>query len=314
MEKLHLSGADSKVYMRFEKVSRSAQGMGIWGDRLFVLYDTGICGVYDLQSRSPRALDVFKLGSYNAGTPSKDYLNHANDCVFSKIHYENNPIPLLYVTIGTGIGTDGDGYFYRCAVENITCTVDENGEHYTAQTLQTISYRPEGIEHTPFLQPCWGCPGWMIDPDEPYLYMFSAKYRTKRGCVPEGERNTYIITKFPLPSLEAGTWVHLSPKDILDQFCVESDVPFTQGGTIVNGKLYYTFGLPIREYADIILVFDLKEKRLIAQVEELDDALNQEEIECAAPYEGMLLVNTNGHPEGDRTGGIYVIKQDIFLL
>ena len=119
MKDLIVSGAESKVFMRFEKAKRSAQGMGIWGDRLFMLYDTGWCSVHDLQTRSPKALDVFKLGSFNDGTPTKDYLNHSNDCVFSKIHYQGNPIPLLYVTIGTGTGMDEDGYFYRCAVENI---------------------------------------------------------------------------------------------------------------------------------------------------------------------------------------------------
>lgn len=314
MKDFIVSGAESKLFMRFEKAKRSAQGMGIWDHRAFILYDTGWCSVFNLQTRSPKALDVFKLGSFNEGTPTKDYLNHANDCVFSKIHYQDNPIPLLYVTIGTGTGMDEDGYFYRCAVENITCTVDENGEHYEAQTLQTISYRPEGIENTPFIQPCWGCPGWMIDPEAPFLYMFSAKYRTKKGCVPEGEHNTYIITKFNLPSLDAGSWVHLTPADIVDQFTVESDVPFTQGGTIVGGKLYYTFGLPHREYHDIIMVLDLKEKKQILQVEQLDAALNQEEIECAAPYQGMILVNTNGHPEGDGTGGIYVVKVGENLL
>ncbi len=46
---MNLSGADSKLYMRFEKAwHRAAQGMGIWGDRAFILYDTGACAVYDL--------------------------------------------------------------------------------------------------------------------------------------------------------------------------------------------------------------------------------------------------------------------------
>lgn len=309
MDMLNLSGKDSRLYMRYEKAwDRAAQGMGIWQDRVFILYDTGACAVYDLANKNGKPLDVIKLGSYNDGVPTRDYLNHANDCMFSKTHYEGNPIPLLYVTTGTGIGMDEDGYFYRCAVENITCTVDEAGEHYATELLQTISYLPEGIEQTPFQQPCWGCPAWLMDPDEGCLYMFSAKYRTKRGCVPEGEHNSYIITKFPLPEVTNGSWVKLTPKDILDQFTVESDVPFTQGGTIVNGKLYYTYGCPKHEYPDTVMVFDLKKKCLCAQVNEMDEALNFEEIECCAPYQGNLLVNTNGG------FGIYVVREDQFLL
>ncbi len=292
MEGKLFDGSRTRLHLRYERGwHTAAQGMGIYDGKAFVLYDTGMCAVYDLDNREASPLDVFPLGSFNEGVPAREYLNHANDCMFSRTHFRGNPIPLLYVTTGTGTGGDADGYFYRCAVEDITR--DARGR-YTARTVQTISYCPEGIENTPFLQPCWGCPAWLTDPEEGCLYMFSAKYRTKRGCTPEGEHNRYIITKFPLPDPEAGGFVKLTPADILDQFSVQSDVEFTQGGTVCNGRLYYTFGLPKKDYPDIILIFDLKEKRLIAQVENLDGALNEEEIECCAEYRGRLYVNTNG--------------------
>lgn len=309
MDMLNLNGADTKLYMRFDKAwHRAAQGMGIFEDRAYILYDTGACAIYDLVTKDPKPLDVFKLGSYREPEYQGDpYHNHANDCMFSKTHFEGNPIPLLYVTIGTGIGTDEDGYYYRVSVENLVQGAD--GKH-TAEQLQTISYIPDGIEHTQWMQPCWGCPNWMMDPDTNSLYILSAKYRTKAGCVPEGEKNTYIITRFDLPKVERGSFVRLTPKDIVDQFSVESDVPFTQGGTIVNGKLYYTFGAPqsVHNYHDIVMVFDLQKKCLVAQVNNMDEAMNMEEIECAAPYKGKLLVNTNGG------FGIYVVKEDLFLL
>ena len=309
MDMLNLNGADTKLYMRFDKAwHRAAQGMGIFEDRAYVLYDTGACAIYDLVTRDPKPLDVFKLGSYREPEYQGDpYHNHANDCMFSKTHFEGNPIPLLYVTIGTGIGTDEDGYFYRCSVENLVQGAD--GKH-TAEQLQTISYVPDGIEQTPWVQPCWGCPAWLMDPDTDSLYIFSAKYRTKVGCVPEGEKNTYIITRFDLPKVERGSFVRLTPKDIVDQFTVDSDVRFTQGGTIFQSKLYYTFGAPqsVHNYHDIVMVFDLVKKCLVAQVNNMDEAMNQEEIECAAPYKGKLLVNTNGG------FGIYTVKEDLFLL
>ena len=100
----HLSSAGSGLYMKFRKPLTSAQGIASWNDRAFILYDTGACAVYDLKNRRVRPLDVFPLGSYNWGKPDLNFKNHANSCNFSHQHWEGNPIPLLYVTIGTGIG------------------------------------------------------------------------------------------------------------------------------------------------------------------------------------------------------------------
>lgn len=47
----------SRLLMRIWRGSHSVQGMGIWGDRAFVLHDTGICGVHDLRG-SKRSLYV----------------------------------------------------------------------------------------------------------------------------------------------------------------------------------------------------------------------------------------------------------------
>ena len=55
----------AKRYMTCHRPVPNTQGMGIWEDRAFMLYDTGVCAVFDLQSRSRKPLDVFPLGSYN---------------------------------------------------------------------------------------------------------------------------------------------------------------------------------------------------------------------------------------------------------
>lgn len=294
----------TKRYMTCHRPVPNTQGMAIWEDRAFMLYDTGVCAVFDLISRSRKPLDVFPLGSYNSGKPSRDYFNHANSCMFSATHWENNPIPLLYATIGTGIGTDADGYFFRCAVENI---VEREDGCYEAKTVQTICFRPEGELPAGTEAPCWGCPCFLVDNDQGFLYLFSARFRTKRDCVPEGQQNVFIITKFPLPDPEKGGMIHLENSDILDQFTVPSDVLFTQGGTIEKGKLYYTYGYPKGGYPVQVLAFDLNNKCLAAQTGDLSEAFCKEEIECCAVYQGQLLCNTC-------EGSIFALEEGLLPL
>ena len=290
-------GSASTLYMKYQKILPSAQGMAVWRDRAYILYNTGVCAVYDLSSRAFQPVAAFPLGSYNDGKPTRDYLNHANHCMFGSLHLDGNPIPLLYVTVGTGIGADEDGYYYRLSVENIVKT----GDAYRSQVLQTVTYRPSGPVPAPFVAPCWGCPAFFADNDANALYIFSARYRTKRGCVPEGERNAYIITRFDLPSLSDGPMVRLAAADIRDQFSVESDVPFTQGGQLTDGILYYTFGCPKAGYPVRVMAFDMERKALKWQAENMDEAFCGEEIECCDWYEGQLLCNTNG-------GSLYTLR------
>ena len=301
---IHLDGCGSSLYMTCHRPIPNVQGMDIYGDRAFVLHDTGVCAVYDLVSRAPSPVAVFPLGSYNSGKPTRDYLNHANSCMFGAAHWDDNPIPLLYVTIGTGIGYDDDGYFYRCAVENLQ--EREDGSFF-AQTVQTICYHPEGQLPEGIVSPCWGSPCFMVDNDTGYLYLFSARYRTKRGCVPEGEENAYIITKFDLPDPKQGGIVRLRPEDILDQFCVPSDVLFTQGGTIYGSKLYYTYGYPKGGYPLHMMVFDLKRKELYAQVDHMTEAFLGEEIECCGMYGDRILCNTC-------SGSIFMLEEGLLPL
>ena len=284
-----LDGSGSKLYMTCHKPLPASQGMGIWEDWAFILYDTGVCAVFDLKTREARPLAVFPLGSYNNGKPSRDYLNHANSCMFGKTHWKDNPIPLLYVTAGTGTGYDDDGYFYRCVVENVRQREDGS---FRSEVVQTICYHPEGKLPEGMEQPCWGSPCFLVDNDGGFLYLFSARYRTRRGYVPEGARNTYIITKLPLPDPALGGMIRLHPEDILDQFCVPSGVEFTQGGTIHNHKLCYTYGYPKGGYPLQIMVFDLERKCLCAQLGNLTESFRGEEIECIDVYRGSLLCNT----------------------
>ena len=275
-------GASTRLYMRYHKPLPTAQGMAVYGDEAFILYDTGVCAVYDLITRDPNPKTVFPLKSYNSGKPRREYLNHANQNMFGTIHYKGNPLPLMYVTAGTGIDADEDGYYYRLCVENL---VRQEDGFFKAELLQTVTYKPcEGDTATIG----WGCP-------------LSARYRTRRDMARPD--NAYIVTKFRLPALEEGPMVRLTAADILDQFEVETDTPFTQGGQLRRGILTYTFGCPVGGYENYVMAFDVKEKKYLYQVDNLSDAMNREEIECCDWYQGKLLMNTND-------GGIYILSTE----
>lgn len=300
---MHLTGENCRLLQRFAKPLRSAQGMAVWEDRAFILYEPGMCGVYDLARRAEAPLAFFPLGSYNEGTPTPDHTNHANQCMFGPAHWKDNPIPLLYVTAGKGIGQDEDGFFYRCSVENI-CRKDET---YTAEKIQTVIFKPTGTEGLPYEMPCWGCPSFFVDAPGRALYIFSARFRTTREFLSHYDENAYILTKFPLPSPEDGPLIRLTERDITGQFTAPFDVLFTQGGTIRDGKLYHTFGLPARDYPLALRVYDLEKRCLCARVDLTGSVMGDEEIECCDFWGDTLLCNTC-------QGGLYAVQEGVFPL
>mgnify|MGYP004457175249 FL=1 len=294
---LELSAEQARLYMCCDKVLPSAQGMSIYGDWAFMLYHTGRCAVYDLKTKSSKPAADFWLASANQGTPTKDYINHSNQCMFSGTFAEGNDLPLLYVTTGNGIGGDENGFFYRCAVENIHLVRDGTGAVVAGRSelVQTYSYVPGEEETYGWKAPCWGCPAWFVDSAEGVLYVFSSKYRTTQEYAHLMEQNEYIITKFPLRPEQSGL-VRLGAKDILDQFTAPFDILFTQGGMFKDGKIFYTFGFGNETYPDGLRIYDLKQRRLAARMDLSRSILKDEEIECCSFYKGELLCNTNAQP------------------
>lgn len=304
-----VSPENSRLIMRYDKVLKSAQGMAIYGDNAFILHHTGVCAVYDLITKDAKCVTSFKLGSYNDGTPSNEYINHSNQCMFSDIRLNDNSIPLLYVTTGNHFGEDEDGYFYRCAVENIVLTKDSDGHVVgTSSLVQTISYKNGGIEDTQYESPCFGCPAWFVDSKKGYLYIFSARYRTTAEFLPYYEQNRYIITKFKLPDPTQSKFVLLHARDIIDQFVTPFDILFTQGGTLKDDKIYYTFGLGNDQYPLGMRVFDLKNRCICQEYDLSKSSFGNEEIECCGFYQGELLCNTNAPIGGIFSlGKLYVV-------
>lgn len=288
---------------RFCGERRSVQGFSVWGDWGFVLYHTGICAVYDLVSRDPAPLEVFRLASYNDGNPDKRYINHANDMMFGGTL---DGAPLMYITAGNSGEADERGWIAYCAVEAVDITRDEAGRpHFSTRLVQSIYYRNDGIERTAYQTPGWGWPASLVDVAGGWYYMFSARYRTTKDFVDKYNQNSYIVTKFALPAVTAANRVvTLTPADIAGQFEAPYDILATQGGTIHDGKLYYTFGFGKVGYPIGMRVFDLAAEKLTARVDFSFTPFGHIEIECCAFYHGRLLVNTQ-QPKNEPYGHIY---------
>ena len=297
------------LYLSYTKSASSQQGMALYGDYAFLFYHGGSCDVIDLRTKAK--VGNFLLGS-STGSSSAADSNHANQAVFSETFYEEgDAFPLLYVTTGNSGDADEDGYYGRCAVERVTMAEAADGTLTFSSTLmQTIVFNDNGYETgedykyekagiTQYESPCWGWPASFADTENGKFYLFSARYRTSAAFAEYYDVNAYIITSFDLPEVsQAGEKVILYPEDITDQFTTEFDVFVTQGGTLYDGKIYYTYGFGGKEFPNAIRVFDLAEKKIVGKIDLSESIFMSEEIESCGVYEGTLLCNTN-------TGKIY---------
>jgi len=283
-----------KFFMEFDNPTKiflgkakSIQGFAVHENIGFVLYHSGVGAAYDLSSRQKQPIGVFKLGSFNDGSPDERYANHANDAMFGKI-MPGEEFPLMYVTAGNSGESDEYGYIAYCAVEQIR----QNNGIYTSELVQRIFYKNDGIEKTKYQTPGWGWPASLVDTDGGFYYMLSARYRTKKSLAKED--NIYIITKFHLPDPTIGD-VTLYPTDIVEQFELPFNVFCTQGGTLRDGKIWYMFGFGNQNYPDALRVIDLK-AREYAVCEDLSEApFADQEVECCAFCGDRLLINTQNN-------------------
>ncbi len=302
----------TELFMEFENptervygVRRSVQGFSVWGDWGFVLFHSGICAVYDLITRAPAPIEVFKLASYHDGEPDKRYANHANDLMFGGTL---DGAPLMYITAGNSGEADERGWLAYCAVEALDITRDETGKpHFSTRLVQSIYYRDAPPADSPYQTPGWGWPASLVDTERGEYVMLSARYRTTKDFVDKYNDNNYIITRFPLPEIKPGNEVvTLTRADIIGQFEAPYDILCTQGGTIADGKLYYTYGFGKVGYPIGMRVFDLRREALTARVDFSFTPFGNIEIECCAMYGDRLLVNTQS-PKGTTTGYIYAL-------
>lgn len=185
----------------------------------------------------------------------------------------------------------------------------------------------------------WGWPASFVDSDPTgttagKFYLYSARYRTtqayeglNRATYGNGDPewdyydpgvNSYIITEFDMPALPAsvddpsyGKVTTLYTRDITNQFTTEYNIGFTQGGTMYQGKIYYSYGnkgaadnLYLRNG---IQVFDIAQEKIVAFLPLYDSEVKGMEPECTSIWNGELVLGLNG-------GGYEVYALDYVAL
>ena len=274
---------------------KAEQGFAVYGNYAFMMYHTGICNVYDLETRDSEPIASFRLGSYNTGTPDKRYANHANQAMFLGTEpAPGSDFPYLMVTTGHSAEKDSEGYIARASIEKIN-------RDFTCETVHTFIFTDKDMADYSYGPIGWGWPAFSMDVEEKVIYLLSAEHRTIHSEFEKYGENTYIITKVAIPESISGNKTILSFKDVVDQYEVEFDIFFTQGGMFHDGLLYHSFGC-YEEYPAGIRVFDPVKRDWIYKIDLGDTVVGRQEIEAISYYNDMLLCNT------DR-GIIYVIAE-----
>ena len=169
----------------------------------------------------------------------------------------------------------------------------------------------------------WGWPAWLVDstPTEATsgkLYMFSARFRTTDtyfghnknvyGIDNYQEDSAYIFTEIDMtkliPTATTNTAnykqnIILTPADINNQFTTPYISGFTQGGTLYNGRIYYSFGATGATSSingrDYLKVIDIAEEKIIAELALYKNSETAgKEPECPTVWNGELLLSYNG--------------------
>jgi len=251
---------------------KSAQGMAIFGNSLFLLNNGGHCRIYNLKNRQMEA--GFELGS--AGKE-----NHCNCASFGVDFPEGNrEFPAFYVSECYGER--------RCFVESIT----SDG----SQLIQVLKIRTGGPESKSF--------NWVVGRQQKCLYTIS---RPSDDPVDSTGTKIYLITKLPLPSLDRKEVIFTS-EDIIEQFSIAFP-NLSQGASVFKDFLYLPVGRNTvpgmekrkDEHRDIIVV-NLKTRK----VEKTIDVHNivDGEPEDIDFYGNNLLFYC-----GQKEGGVYNLNK-----
>lgn len=269
--------------------------MEIYGNRIFSCEDGGHVNVYEFKEAPDGADPVagFELASSRAD-------NHVNNVEFGPRRAKGSRFPLLYISNGK-VGSEIE---WLCYVERIKY---RRGV-YSSEIVQTIELDGTDWDSKGYT-PIFGAPSWLVDRERGFLWVFSAVKRTTFKVTPDPAENSYIATKFRIPSLKEGPKVKLGADDILSQVIFQFNAWFTQAGCMNDGKIYYGFGIgdydPHRP--SVISIYDTDSGKIDATWN-----MNAQipcEIEDLVLRDGRLYVNCNNNPKRtEKDPPIYVIK------
>lgn len=252
-----------------EYKSQSAQGMAIWNDKAYLLNNTGICRIFNLNTET--VVSSFLLDSYGRN-------NHANSASFGCEVVGGNSIPVIYVTECHRRN--------RCFVENIV-----NGKSYL---VQTITATKDGKEIPIYL--------WTVDEKRKFLYGVTRDDSNQLDSL--GNKVNTII-KYRLPSLNDGKEVVLTDKNIVDAFSVVFP-NILQGGKVKGNYMYIASGLEEssryrKDSKRAIVIINLKKKNIKRIIDLTKITVNEpEDIDF---YKDYILLWCG------QQGGLYKVKK-----
>ena len=275
-----------KLFMSYENPTGCyPQGFAIYQKYGFMLFHTGICHVYNLETLDKDPIAKFRLASYNAGSPDKKFANHANQAMFLGTEpAPDSDFPYLMVTVGNSGEKTNDGYIARASIERIN-------RDFSCTAVHTFIFTDKDKADYSFDTIGWGWPAFSMDVENRLIYILSARHRTIREEFNKYGENSYIITKIAIPDNITGTQTILSHKDIVDRFECEFDIFFTQGGMFHNGLLYHSFGCR-EEYPNGIRVYNPDTHQCVYKINLGHTIMGDQELEACSYYGNLLLCNT----------------------
>lgn len=231
------------------------QGMAIYKDHGFLLYDKGFCRILDLKTY--QIINEFKLGCYGLK-------NHANCASFGKEKVKGSFLPLLYIS-----QCRSPKFF--CFVENIT----KEGSKLV-QTIRSGCEGEDGIAHN-----------WVVNSRNNSLYTISTS--NKRDSLGNSKHH---IVRFRLPRLSEGREVILNEGDIKEKFDVYFP-NLLQGATIREKYLYLPTGrnqsqAQLKDGKRALIIINLKSHKIV-EIIDLERIMNNEPEDCDF-YRGKLLL------------------------
>lgn len=268
------------VFLEKEGRGRAQQGLEIWDDCIFSCEDGGHVNVYDFKTADSRPIAGFELASSHPD-------NHVNNVCFGIETKRGASFPLLYITNGK-VGSELE---WLCFVESIT----RRGKRFSSELVQTIELDASKWAEKGYAS-IFGAPSWLVDREQGFMWVFSARKRTVASVTKNAWENQYVATKFRIPSLSEGAKVRFDEDDILDQVVFPYDVWFTQAGCMHDGKIYYCFGVGKQDdrRPSCIRVYDTRTRTITARYNVQDQVVY--EPEDIVIRDGFMYVNTNTNP------------------